>query len=41
MAGPAIGCVWATVHAGDVTMVDLRLRRDGRLELLPGRQMRR
>jgi hypothetical protein len=39
MAGLAIGCVWADVHAGDFAMVDIVIRRDGRLEMRPGRHV--
>ena len=39
MAGLAIRCVWVRVQAGDFAMLDLIIRRDGRLALKLGRQI--
>jgi hypothetical protein len=37
MAGLAIGCVWARIHAVDWAACDILIRRDGRLEMRPCR----
>ncbi len=34
-----IGCVWAPVKGGTWAMANIRIRRDGRLEVVPGWNM--